>query len=183
MMARYFKNIFEYIIAVVLFVLIAPLMGGIALCIKLLSRGPLLVKLAINDTHYRLETYKFRTFTTTDPKRPIPVMGRYLRATGLDQLPRIISVLRGEMALLGSCRQLEGASDAPARPAMHFKPGLLCTWLCGRPCKEVTLEACRRLNNDYIVNGSIRYDIKILLLLLKQTLKMGKKWGSPADSV
>jgi lipopolysaccharide/colanic/teichoic acid biosynthesis glycosyltransferase len=119
------KRAAEFVIAVILLVLTAPLILLAALSIKLTSRGPVLyaqVRLGRFGRHYSI--YKLRTMfhncekvsgpqwsTAGDPR--ITRVGRFLRRTHLDELPQLWNVLRGDMSLVG---------PRPERP--EFLPAL-----------------------------------------------------------
>jgi lipopolysaccharide/colanic/teichoic acid biosynthesis glycosyltransferase len=93
-------------------VILSPLMGAIALIIRLQDGGPALYRawrVGRDGTPFRL--YKFRTMVmgagklgpgitrAGDPR--ITRFGRTLRRTKLDELPQLINVLRGDMSLVG----------------------------------------------------------------------------------
>jgi lipopolysaccharide/colanic/teichoic acid biosynthesis glycosyltransferase len=92
-------------------------------------------------------------------------MGRWLRATSLDELPQLINVLRGEMSLVG---------PRPALPyevelyTMHHArrlavlPGITGLWQVGGR-NETTFEEMVNLDVTYIEKWSILLDLKILL--------------------
>lgn len=100
-------------IAAILFVLFLPLMAIVAILVKLTSRGPVLhrqVRVGLNDSTFTL--YKFRSMSAdaeaeTGPvwaqkhdKRVTPV-GKWLRRLRLDELPQLVNVLTGSMAMVG----------------------------------------------------------------------------------
>ncbi len=98
----------------------APVMAGIALAIKLSSRGPILYRQrragmmqGSDDARFgEFTVYKFRTMIPNaeaktgaviaqdhDPR--VTPLGNFLRRTRLDELPQLFNVLRGEMSLVG----------------------------------------------------------------------------------
>jgi lipopolysaccharide/colanic/teichoic acid biosynthesis glycosyltransferase len=115
----------EFVIAVLLLVLTAPLMALAALLVKLTSRGPVIysqTRLGLNSRPFSL--FKIRTMiheceSLTGARWSIPgdpritPVGQILRRTHLDELPQLWNVLRGEMSLIG---------PRPERP--EFVPGL-----------------------------------------------------------
>jgi exopolysaccharide biosynthesis polyprenyl glycosylphosphotransferase len=92
-------------------VLAAPLMAAGALAIWLEDRGPVFfVQTRIGKNHVPFRLVKLRTMRPADPKdelytQPgdarITRIGRFLRATRLDEFPQLWNVLRGEMSLIG----------------------------------------------------------------------------------
>lgn len=76
----------------------SPLMLLIAWLIRLDDGGPVLftqLRLGTNRKPFRI--YKFRTMRDGSTTR----VGRWLRQTGLDELPQLVNMLRGEMRLIG----------------------------------------------------------------------------------
>lgn len=105
---------FEWCIALVLMVLLAPLIGLLALMVKWTDPGPAFysqVRLGHRGKEYRI--FKLRTMKQDCEAKTGPVwssgandprvtrFGRLLRDTHLDELPQLWNVLRGEMSLVG----------------------------------------------------------------------------------
>jgi lipopolysaccharide/colanic/teichoic acid biosynthesis glycosyltransferase len=103
----------EWLVAAVLLVLAAPLLATIAVLVKLTSPGPAFyfqTRLGRNGRSYRickLRTMMHNCEATTGPvwaaKDDVRItpLGRILRDTHMDELPQLLNVLRGDMALIG----------------------------------------------------------------------------------
>ncbi|WP_233847541.1 undecaprenyl-phosphate glucose phosphotransferase [Paraburkholderia sp. HD33-4] len=107
------KEIFDRLFAAAAIVALAPLLLGIAIAVKLSSRGPVLFKQKRKGADGRVFTiYKFRSMrvhteakgvlsqATRNDKR-VTKVGAFLRRTSLDELPQFFNVLRGDMSVVG----------------------------------------------------------------------------------
>ena len=109
-----FKQLFDFIISLVMLILLSPLLLVVALLVKLSSPGPVLFK----QVRYGLDgktinVFKFRTMrndlcdtgdefrqaTKCDPR--VTRIGAILRKTSIDELPQLFNVLQGTMSLVG----------------------------------------------------------------------------------
>ena len=107
------RRIAEPILAAVLGIVLLPVALLVAVVIKLDSRGPALFaqeRLGYREKPFRL--YKFRTMVQEAERESGPAwaapddgritrVGGFLRATGLDEIPQLINVVRGEMSFVG----------------------------------------------------------------------------------
>lgn len=179
------KRSMDAVCAVVLLVLTAPLMVLAALLVKLTSRGPAIysqIRLGRGDEPYTI--YKIRTmyhdceeqggggpqWSRPGDVRVIPV-GRFLRATHLDELPQLWNVLRGEMSLVGprperpyfAAMLQRSFTDYTARH--QVRPGV--TGLAQvQLAPDTSFESVRRkLQYDlfYMQHSSFFLDLRILL--------------------
>ena len=105
------KRVFDFVVAAAGLVILSPLLVLIAVLVKVDSRGPILFKQErVGKGFGRFLIYKFRTMRDgagrtssltigADPR--ITRVGKYLRASKLDELPQLVNVLKGEMSLVG----------------------------------------------------------------------------------
>jgi len=100
-------------ISLISLIFLAPVLGVIALMVKLTSQGPVIYKQQRVGKDRRLfAIYKFRTMihdtqnqhshrpALSDDER-ITRIGRFLRRSRLDELPQLVNVLKGQMSLVG----------------------------------------------------------------------------------
>ncbi|MCC4595770.1 exopolysaccharide biosynthesis polyprenyl glycosylphosphotransferase [Xanthomonas campestris pv. phormiicola] len=107
------KRLFDVLFAAAALLALSPLMGAIAVAVRLDSPGPSLFRQKRMGADGRcFEICKFRTMrahaeaagTLTQARRHDPrvtTVGRFLRRTSLDELPQFINVLKGQMSLVG----------------------------------------------------------------------------------
>lgn len=108
-----------------------------------------------------------------DPR--VTRVGRFLRKSGLDELPQLWNVLRGEMSLVGPRPGLprEAARyDALARQRLRVLPGLTCYWQIQPNRNQLRFEEWMALDVRYLREQSLLTDWKIILATLGAMLRM-----------
>ena len=184
------KFLFDYTLAIIVIFLAWPLMGVIAILIKITSSGPILFKQKRVGKNGRIFTiYKYRTMyqgAEKDQKKYLkeneaddPVfklhndprfvgIGKYLAKSGLDELPQVFNILKGEMSWVGP-RPLP--VDEARRLAKWQKkreeilPGITSAWVVNGKHK-LGFSDWMRLDIRYINEYSLLYDLKVLLKTL-----------------
>jgi lipopolysaccharide/colanic/teichoic acid biosynthesis glycosyltransferase len=195
-MTRFVKRVIDRVAAAALLVLFAPLLAIVALWILLDDGRPILLaqeRVGKQGRHFRM--LKFRTMVpnaielgqklklTEDmygvvPNDPrITRAGRFLRRTGLDELPQLWNVLRGEMSLVGPrpdvVEQVANYSDHD-RGRLAVQPGITgLAQINGR--EEISWP--ERIEQDlwYIQNWSLVLDAKILLRTVTQLRRTAER--------
>ena len=130
-----------------------------------------------HERHFHRLMHNGAPMTKLDARDPrIIPWGRFLRATGLDELPQIFNVLRGEMSLVGPrpCTSLEFAKYQEwERERVNALPGLTGYWQVNGK-NRTTFQQMIRMDLFYAKNSSVLLDLWILaktpVALLKQTL-------------
>jgi lipopolysaccharide/colanic/teichoic acid biosynthesis glycosyltransferase len=196
---RVLKRALDVIGATTLLVISAPISICAAVAIKFTSRGPLIFKQLRSGYHEQpFSMYKFRTMhdEATDERHALsdaneadgPLfkmkedprvtrIGRFLRATSIDELPQLINVIKGDMSLVGprpfiieEARMIDGW----AARRFEVRPGLTGLWqVSGRA--ELPYEELRRLDYAYVASWSIWWDLKILWQTPASVLR---RWGA-----
>ncbi|MBS0384802.1 MAG: sugar transferase [Proteobacteria bacterium] len=167
------KRAQDVVIGGALLVLLALPMLAIALAVKFDGEGPVLHRQRRHGFNNCVFTaLKFRTM-----QRGVRVtrVGAYLRRTGLDNLPQLINVLRGEMSLVGPRPHDVGLqianrdlTDVIAEYAHRHrvKPGITgwaqLNGACGQPQAAACVRKCVRLDLEYIARASLLFDLRIL---------------------
>lgn len=173
------KRISDLVLGLIMLILVGPLMFVCYAAIPLTSKGPAIYKQ--ERTGYFGKTfnmYKFRTMVSDAEKETGPVfamendsritkLGRFLRATRIDELPQIINVIKGEMSIVGPRPErpifVEQYEKEIAGYKLRFivKPGITgLAQIQGR----YDSTAKEKLGFDllYIQNYSLMMDLKIL---------------------
>lgn len=106
-----------------------------------------------------------------DPR--VTRLGRFLRATSLDELPQLLNVLRGEMSLVGP-RPIVADESARYGKSLSFyaeaKPGITGLWqVSGR--SRTSYERRVELDVWYVKNWTLWHDIAILIKTLPAVLR------------
>lgn len=169
------KRIIDFILSGVGTIVLAPFMIIIALLIKLESKGPVLFRQKRVGLHKKtFSIMKFRTMRIDTPKdtpthmlqnpdQYITKVGRILRKTSLDELPQILNILKGEMAVIGPRPALWNQDDLVAERdkygANDVLPGLT-GWaqINGRDELEIPVKA--KLDGEYVEKMSFLFDLK-----------------------
>ncbi len=101
---------FNFISSLIGLVILSPLLVAVAVVIKLTSKGPIFFKQKRMGKEFKeFFLYKFRTMKINDEKLKITTkddpritkVGKFLRKTKIDELPQLINVLKGDMAIVG----------------------------------------------------------------------------------
>ena len=169
------KRIIDFCLALVGLVVLSPVFLLLILAIKLDSKGPVLFKqkrVGIHKTHF--EILKFRTmriYTPKDmpthllqnPEQYITKVGKFLRKTSLDELPQIINILKGDMAVVGPRPALWNQYDLIAERdqygANDIRPGLT-GWaqINGRDELEIPVKA--KFDGEYVERMGPAMDLR-----------------------
>ena len=169
------KRVLDIVVAGILLVLLAPALAGVAVAIRLTSRGPVLFRQERAGRDGRpFAFYKFRTMRTeVDPFGPSPKsgddprltkLGRFLREYSLDELPQLFNIVKGDMSVVGP-RPLYLAQipewNERQRKRLLVRPGLTgLAQISGRGA--LTREEKLELDATYVEQASLRLDACIL---------------------
>ena len=167
------KRVLDVLGALVVLTVGAPLLALVALVVLVTHGRPVLFRHTRPGRHGELfEVVKFRTMRHPDPARGLVTdaqrltpVGRWLRASSLDELPEFWNVLRGEMSVVGPrphlVRYLDLYNAEQAR-RHEVRPGITgLAQVRGR--NELSWEAKFRYDVDYVDRRSFRLDLRILL--------------------
>lgn len=191
------KRAFDLLVASLALLLLAPLMLGLALLVKLDSAGPVFFRQQrVGRFGVPFRIHKFRSMVADAPRRGpaltvgadarITRVGQWLRRTRLDELPQFIDVLVGHMSLVGPRPEVpEYVAHYPAglrERALSVRPGITSpasllylneAELLARAADpqreyiEVILPRKLQCAVDYAEQASLRTDFGVLLRTLR----------------
>lgn len=187
-MYKFFKRFFDIAASLAAIVVLSPLMLVTAVAVKLDSNGPVIFKqerLGLKGKVFNI--YKFRSmccgaehmgtgqYSFAGDMR-VTKVGKFIRATSIDELPQLVNVLKGEMSFIGPRPPLtyhpwdiSEYTDEQLR-MFEVRPGIT-GWAQVNGRKHTEWHERIRLNVYYVDNMSLFFDIKILLLTFLSVLK------------
>ncbi len=183
------KRAFDIIFSLVLIVVLSPLFIIISLLVLMGSRGnPFFAHYRIGKNGKVMYIYKFRTMVpnaenmikdfTPEQKKEweenfklkndprITKIGKFLRATSLDELPQLFNILKGEMSFVGPRPIIESELEWYGKDKDKFlsvTPGLTGWWASHGRSRIKYPERCA-LELYYVDHASVCLDLKILIM-------------------
>lgn len=187
MYKRYVKRGLDILFSLVILILGAPVLLLLALAVRLDSEGPALFRqerIGLNGKTFQI--YKFRTmilnaeYTGTGVysyknDNRVTKVGRFLRATSLDELPQAINILKGDMSFIGPRPPLtyhpwDYSEYTPEQLRMfEVRPGIT-GWAQVNGRKGLQWPRRIEFNVWYVDHVSFLLDLKILFLTVGKVL-------------
>jgi len=191
---RALKEVWERTAAVLALLVLAPLLAGLMLAVRLDSHGPAIFRqdrvgkgdrlfpmlklrtMSVDAEQRRLELHQHNEVDGNlfkirqDPR--VTRIGRFLRRSSLDELPQLVNIALGHMSLVGPRPALPAevaAYERDARRRLVVKPGLTGLWqVSGR--SDLSWDETLRLDQSYVDNWSLRMDLAILVRTFRAVL-------------
>jgi sugar transferase EpsL len=165
----------QRLLALIALGVLSPVLAGVGMVVAMVDGRPVLFKQQrIGRDRAEFTIYKFRTMVRDadallDARgvtaNRLTRTGRLLRQSGVDELPQLVNIARGEMALVGPRAMLpEVAANLPARYLRRFEvlPGLTGqAQVSGR--NELLWSKRLQLDVEYVDQRSILTDLRILM--------------------
>jgi exopolysaccharide biosynthesis polyprenyl glycosylphosphotransferase len=176
------KRGIDVAMSLMLLLLLAPLIGLVAVMIRMSSEGPVLFRQErVTEAGKCFQLLKFRTFAAADASHTrwddsglqLTKLGSFLRKTSIDELHQLINILRGEMSFVGPrpertyfverfTRSIEAYGER------HRVPGGLTGWAQVHGLRgDTSLEDRAEFDNAYIERWSLWLDLVILVRTVK----------------
>lgn len=185
MYAKYIKRTLDLILSLMALIVLMPLMIIIGILVRINLGSPIIFKQKRPGKNEKIFTlYKFRTMTD---KRDIDgnllpdeyrltKFGKFLRSTSLDELPELINIIKGDMAIVGPRPLLVEYLPYYTEEEKHrhdVRPGLTgLAQVNGR--NAITWEEKFEKDIEYVHNISFIGDVKIII---KTAIKVFKREG------
>lgn len=190
------KRAFDVAFALLLLVLASPVLLAAIVAVKVHDKGPVFFRQPRVGYHKRVFTlFKLRTmnfdaeamqrnleqanemdgpvFKIRNDPRITPV-GRVLRRYGIDELPQLFNVFRGDMSIVGprplAMRDYKGFSEDWLRRRFSVRPGITCYWQSMPNRNDLSFNTWMQLDMDYIDNWTLTEDMKIILKTIPTVL-------------
>jgi lipopolysaccharide/colanic/teichoic acid biosynthesis glycosyltransferase len=178
LIGRTAKRALDIVVATLGLILLSPTFLLVSIAIEIGSRGPVFRSQLIHGYNdEKIAVLKFRTGPVSEIRRDPPLVtriGAVLRQSGLDGLPQLINVLRGEMSIVGPAPYSAPPSVTFAerssliRKGYWLKPGITGWAQVNGCCGESKWVNRQRMDYDryYIEEWSFFLDIKIIIMSL-----------------
>lgn len=192
--------------ALLLFLLLLPSLAIVAVVVRIVDGGPVLVRLPrMGKNAVTFHQIKFRTMRTdlaggsitSGSDARVTTLGRWLRAHRIDELPQLVNIIVGDMTLIGPrpealdyvditdprWRKVLSVAPGFAGPAQPFfadlEPTLLAGADPGRTYRNVILPAKLAVDTWYVDNASLAVDL--LAVVAAFNVSAGVSGTSAAD--
>jgi len=178
------KYIFDIILGVLVLLLIAPIVLLIVVAVRITSKGPVLYwsdRVGMNNQIFKMPKFRSMLENTPtlashlmdDPDTYLSPIGSFLRRSSLDEIPQLISVLKGDMSFVGPRPALYNQYDLIAlrseKGIDKLLPGIT-GWAQINGRDELSVVDKVRLDEEYLNRKSFWFDVKILWLTFLKVL-------------
>jgi exopolysaccharide biosynthesis polyprenyl glycosylphosphotransferase len=187
--ARRVKRGMDVLLSALSLLLLAPVLFGGALAVKLSSPGPVLFRqVRVGEGGRPFRVLKLRTMVVNDDAdtawnvaddERVTRPGAFLRATSIDELPQLWNVLRGEMSLVGPRPERPHFVEEFDRSIPHYRdrlrvPAGITGWAQVHGLRgDTSISERIRFDNSYIENWSLWLDVAIIGRTVRQLVAGG----------
>jgi lipopolysaccharide/colanic/teichoic acid biosynthesis glycosyltransferase len=170
------KRVFDVIVCSAILLIAFPLFILLALLVRISSPGPILFiqeRLGKHGRPFRMmkfRTMRYRpqeaqsTVWTADDEASITTVGRFLRDYGLDELPQVVNIIRGDMSVVGPRPGLPSQIESyggTSSAVFRMRPGVISlAAVQGR--RAIPMSDRIALHREYVERWSLALDFSIL---------------------
>lgn len=191
------KRLFDIVSSLAALVVLFPFLVIVAIVILIDDNkgSPIFSQIRCGKNGKYFKIYKFRTmccdaesklealqkknemdgpvFKIKDDPR-VTRVGKFLRSSGIDELPQLINIIKGDMSVVGPRpalpKEVKQYNDEQ-RIRLKVTPGLTCYWQIEPDRNSITFEEWMRMDRKYIAERSVLVDIKIILKTVVAVVK------------
>jgi len=182
------KRLFDFLLALIAFLVLSLVFLVVALSIRLTSNGPIFYwsqRVGKNNTIFLMPKFRSMWINTpavathllNNPETLLTPIGSFLRKSSLDELPQLWSILKGDMSFVGPRPALFNQDDLislrTAAGVHSLTPGLT-GWAQINGRDELPIPQKVALDTEYLYRRSFWFDFKIIILTF---LKVVRKDG------
>ena len=182
MYAKYIKRILDFILSLIALIVLSPVLLVVAILVRIKLGSPIIFKQQRPGKDEKIFTlYKFRTMTDKKDENGnllpdsdrLTKFGKLLRSTSLDELPELINIIKGDMAIVGPRPLLVKYLPYYTKEEKHrhdVRPGLTgLAQVNGR--NSISWEEKFKYDVQYVRKITFLGDLKIILKTVKKTVK------------
>ena len=179
---KYIKRILDFTLSLIALICLSPILLIVAILVRIKLGSPVIFKQKRPGKNEKIFTlYKFRTMTDEkddngdllpDSQR-LTKFGKFLRSTSLDELPELINIIKGEMAIVGPRPLLVKYLPLYNEKQKHrhdVRPGLT-GYAQANGRNAISWEEKFEDDLKYIESITLVNDIKIILKTIKKVIK------------
>ena len=179
------KRAFDLVLGTVALVILAVPLIIIAIAVKLTSPGPVLYwsdRVGVRNSIFRMPKFRSMridapieaTHLLKNPDQWLTPIGSFLRKTSLDELPQLLSILRGDMSFVGPRPALFNLDDLIALRTQAgvdaLVPGLT-GWAQINGRDDLPIPVKVEFDVEYLKRRSFRFDMKIIWLTFIKVIR------------
>jgi len=176
---------FDVVLASILLILLCTPIVVLALLIKLSSAGPALywsARVGINNQIFRMPKFRTMSIDTPavathlmdDPDKYLTPIGNFLRKSSLDELPQLLSIIKGDMSFVGPRPALFNQDDLvalrTAKGIHNIIPGIT-GWAQVNGRDDLPIPIKVQFDEYYLMHRSFVFDMKIIFLTLVKVMR------------
>ena len=179
------KRRFDFIMSLCLLIVLSVPMLIVALLVKLTSRGPALYwsdRVGKNNVIFKMP--KFRTMRIdapvvathllSHPDAYVTPIGHFLRRSSLDELPQLLSILKGDMSFVGPRPALFNQDDLVklrTEKGIHILTPGLTGWAQINGRDELPIPVKVEFDEHYLRHRSFLFDLRILFMTFVKVVR------------
>jgi len=179
------KRIFDLFLAIILLILFAPILIVVTIIIKFSDPGPALYWSKRVGRHnklfmmpkfrsMKLSTPQVATHLLTNPEQYLISIGGFIRKSSIDELPQLLSVIKGDMSFVGPRPALFNQDDLIQLRTQHgvheLVPGIT-GWAQINGRDEIPIPKKVAFEVEYLKQKNFLFDLKIIFLTAYKVIK------------